>query len=94
MTNQLKEEFGVPGVETNLSLSTMHGRKVISVSRIACLTVERPYRRATVDLPKAYTRDKIPSRLAHGQWMEKIFVKASPSGAPARIHCDEDCDDL
>ena len=25
---------------------------------------------------------------------EKIFVKTSPSGAPVRIHCDEDFDDL
>ena len=24
----------------------------------------------------------------------KIFVKTSPSGAPVRIHCDEDFDDL
>ena len=40
----------------------MHGRKVISVSRIDGLIVERPDRRAKIDLPRAYTRDKIPSR--------------------------------
>ena len=62
VTNQVKEELGVPGVETNLSLSTMHGRRVISVSRINGLTVERPDRRAKIDLPRAHTRDKIPSR--------------------------------
>ena len=62
VTNQVKEEFGVPGVETNLSLSTMHGRRVISVSRIDGLIVERPDRRAKIDLPRDYTRDKIPSR--------------------------------
>ena len=62
VTNQVKEELGVPGVETNLSLSTMHGRRVISVSRIDGLTVERPERRAKIDLPRAYTKDKIPSR--------------------------------
>ena len=38
VTNQVKKELGVPGVETNLSLSTMHGRRVISVSRIDGLT--------------------------------------------------------
>lgn len=62
VTNQVKEELGVPGVETNLSLSTMHGRRVISVSRIDGLTVERPDRRAKIDLPRAYTKEKIPSR--------------------------------
>ena len=59
VTNQVKEELGFPGVETNLSLSTMHGRRVISVSRIDGLTVERPDRRAKIDLPRAYTKEKI-----------------------------------
>ena len=62
VTNQVKEELGISGVETNLSLSTMHGKRVISVSRIDGLIVERPGRRAKIDLARAYTRDKIPSR--------------------------------
>ena len=62
VTKQVKEELGVPRVQTNLSLSTMFGRRVISVSRIDGLIVERPDRRAKIDLPREYTRDKIPSR--------------------------------
>ena len=62
VTNKVKEELGIPGVETILSLSTMHGRKVISISRINGLVVERPDRRAKVDIPKPHTRDTIPLR--------------------------------
>ena len=40
----------------------MNGRRVISVSRIDDLTVERPDRCTKIDLPRVYTKDKIPSR--------------------------------
>lgn len=62
VTNKVKSELGVEGVDTSLNLSTMHGRKVIPVTRIDGLIVERPDRRAQVELPKAYARDIIPSR--------------------------------
>ena len=62
VTNKVKSELGVEGVDTSLNLSTMHGRKVIPVSRIDGLMVERPDRRTQVQLPKAYARDIIPSR--------------------------------
>ena len=62
VTNKVKSALGVEGVDTSLNLSTMHGRKVIPVTRIDGLTVERPDRHAQVELPKAYVRDIIPSR--------------------------------
>ena len=62
VTNKAKGELGVEGVNTSLNLSTMHGRKVIPVTQIDGLIVERPDRRAQVELPKAYARDIIPSR--------------------------------
>ena len=62
VTNKVKNELEVEGVDTSLNLSTMHGRKVITVTRIDGLIVERPDRRAQVELPKAYARDIIPSR--------------------------------
>ena len=60
--NKLKNELGVEGVDTGLNLSTMHGREVVPVTRVDGLVVERPDKRAKVDLPKAYARDLIPSR--------------------------------
>lgn len=42
VTNKVKSELGVEGVNTSLNLSTMHGCKVIPVSRIDGLMVERP----------------------------------------------------
>ncbi|XP_031554426.1 uncharacterized protein LOC116291397 [Actinia tenebrosa] len=62
VTNQMKNKLGLKGVGTNLNLSTMHGNEVIQVTRLDGLIVERPDRRATVELPKAYARDAIPSR--------------------------------
>ncbi|XP_068716052.1 titin homolog [Montipora foliosa] len=62
ITNKLKSEIGIEGVSTSLNLSTMHGREVVPVSLVDGLVVERPDRRAKVDLPKAYARDSIPSR--------------------------------
>ena len=62
ITNILKSEVGIEGVSTSLNLCTMHGREAVPVSRVDGLVVERPDRRAKVDLPKAYARDSIPSR--------------------------------
>ena len=63
VTNEMKDKLGIEGVSTSLDLSTMHGHEVIQVTRIEGLVVERPDRRARVELPKAYTRDNIPSRI-------------------------------
>lgn len=52
-----KSELEVEEVDTSLNLSTMHSRKVIPVTRIDGLIVERPDRRVHVELPKAYARD-------------------------------------
>ena len=62
VTNKVKSELEVEGVGTSLNLSMMHDRKVILVTQINGLIVERPYRRAQVELPKAYARDIIPAR--------------------------------
>ena len=45
-----------------LILSTMLGREEIQVSRVDGLVVERLDRKVQVQLPRAYTRDLIPSR--------------------------------
>lgn len=62
VTNKVRSELGVQGVDTSLNLSTMHGRKVIPVTRNDGLIVEHSDRRAQVKLPKVYGRDIIPSR--------------------------------
>jgi len=62
ITNKIQEELGIPGVETTLNLSTMHGRQLIKVKRVDGLVAQRPDRRAQVDLPKTYAKDRIPSR--------------------------------
>ena len=62
VTNRVKSQLGVEGIDTCLNLSTMHGREIIPVTRIDGLIAERPDRRAKVELPKAYARDVIPSR--------------------------------
>ena len=87
VTNKVKNELEVEGVDTSLNLSTMHGRRVITVTRIDGLIVERPDRRAQVELPKAYARDIIPSRkdqiptpAVAGKWqhLKKIRDKIPP----------------
>ena len=87
ITNKLKNEIGIEGVSTSLNLCTIHGREVVPVSRVDGLVVERPDRRAKVDLPKAYARDSIPSRKDQiptpeiaDKWphLKKIKEKISP----------------
>jgi len=60
--NKLKNKLGIEGVSTSLHLCIMHGCEVVPVSRVDGLVVERPNRRAKVDLPKAYAGDSIPWR--------------------------------
>ena len=60
--SSVKEALGVQGVDTALILSTMLGREEIQVSRVDGLVVERLHRKVQVQLPRAYTRDLIPSR--------------------------------
>lgn len=62
VTTKVKSELGVEGVDTSLNLSTLHSHKVIPVTQVDGLTLERPNRPTQVKLPKAYARDIIPSR--------------------------------
>lgn len=62
VTTKVQEVLGLKGVDTKLTLSTMSGKEVISVSRIDGLVAERLDRRAKVELPKSYTRESIPCR--------------------------------
>ena len=62
VTTKVQEVLGLKGVDTELTLSTMSGKEVISVSRIDGLVAERLDRRAKVELPKSYTRESIPCR--------------------------------
>ena len=61
-TTKVQQALGIEGVETELTLSTMSGKEVISVSRIYGLVAERLDRRAKVDLPKMYAKESIPCR--------------------------------
>ncbi|KAK3737868.1 hypothetical protein QZH41_019749, partial [Actinostola sp. cb2023] len=62
VTDKVQQELGIEGIATRLSLSTMLGREVIKVSKIEGLIAERTDRGAKVELPKTYTRERIPSR--------------------------------
>ena len=62
ITTKVQQALGIEGVETELTLSTMSGKEVISVSRIDGLVAERHNRRAKVDLPKTYAKESIPCR--------------------------------
>ena len=62
VTTKVQQALGIEGVETELTLSTMSGKEVISVSRIDGLVAERHDRRAKVDLPKTYAKESIPCR--------------------------------
>ena len=62
VTTKVQQALGIEGVETELTLSTMSGKEVISVSRIDGLVAERLDRRAKVDLPKTYAKESIPCR--------------------------------
>ena len=62
ITTKAQQALGIAGVETELTLSTMSGKEVISVSRIDGLVAERLDRRAKEDLPKTYAKESIPFR--------------------------------
>ena len=62
VTTKVQQALGIKGIETELTLSTMFGKEVISVSRIDGLIAERLDRRVKVELPKSYARDSIPCR--------------------------------
>lgn len=62
ITTNVKEKLGIPGVSSKLILSTMLGREEVSVSRVDGLIVERIDQCVQVELPKTYSRDRIPSR--------------------------------
>lgn len=60
ITDKVKREIEIEGVETRLS--TMLGHKVINVTKIDGLIAEWLDRGAKVKLPKTYTKECIPSR--------------------------------
>lgn len=60
-TSTLKD-LSVEGPELKLKLYTMHGNAEIPVQKVDGLVVERFNKRVQIELPKAYSRDSIPSR--------------------------------
>ena len=60
--NSTLKALGVDGPEISLRLNTMHGRTEIPAKRIEGLVVQRFDEGTTVVLPRAYSRDSIPSR--------------------------------
>ena len=54
--------LGVEGPELKLKLYTMHGNTEIPVQKVDGLMVERFDKKVKIELPKAYSRDSIPSR--------------------------------
>lgn len=62
ISTKSQHHLGIKGVEMNLNLHTMLGHQEIPVQRIEGLVVQRLDKRAEVELPKTYTRDRIPSR--------------------------------
>ena len=60
--NSTLKALGVEGPEISLRLNTMHGRAEIPAKRIEGLVVQRFDEGTTVVLPRAYSRDSIPSR--------------------------------
>ena len=56
------EELQINGIETQLKLNTMHGSEVVPTRRVGGLIVERMDREVHIELPKAYSRNKIPSK--------------------------------
>ena len=56
------KELQVNGVETQMKLNTMHGSGVVPTRRVGSLIVERMDREVHINLPKAYSRNEIPSK--------------------------------
>lgn len=56
------EELQVNGVDTQLKLNTMHGSELVPTRRVGGLIVERMDREVHIELPKAYSRNEIPSK--------------------------------
>lgn len=56
------EELQIHGIETQLKLNTMHGSEVVLTRRVGSLIVERMDGEVHIELPKAYSRNEIPSK--------------------------------
>ena len=54
--------LGLNGPEIKLSLFTMLGREEISIEKMSGLVVQWMDKRVKIELPKTYSRSKIPSR--------------------------------
>ena len=60
--NSTLERLDIQGPKISLSLNTMYGKTEIPVQKIEGLVVQKFDKTASIDLPKAYSRDFIPSR--------------------------------
>ena len=56
------KELQINGIETQLKLNTMHGSEVVPTRRVGGLIMERMDREVHIELPKAYSRNEIPSK--------------------------------
>ena len=56
------EELQMNGIETHLKLNTMHGSEVVLARRVGDLITERMDGEVHIELPKAYSRNEIPSK--------------------------------
>ena len=55
-------DLGLKGPEIKLNLFTVLGKEEISVEKISGLVVKRIDKRVEIELPKAYSRSRIPFR--------------------------------
>ena len=62
VTSSILKQLGVQGPRMSLTLNTMHGRTGSPVQKIEGLVAQSLDEAVSVDLPKAYSRESIPSR--------------------------------
>ena len=62
VTSKTLRGLGLKGPEVKLNLSTMLGKEEISVEKITGLVVERMDKRVEIELPRTYSRTRIPFR--------------------------------
>jgi len=62
VTSSTLKQLGVQGPKMSLTLNTTHGRTEIPVQKIEGLVAQSLDEAVSVDLPKAYSRESIPSR--------------------------------
>ena len=87
-------ELQVDGVKTQLQLNTMHGTEVIPTRKVDGLFVSRVDKEFQIKLPKAFTREEIPSKRdeiprpeSAAQWphLHRIASKIHPYDADLAV---------